>query len=158
MRATVITDASFCHTSKAGGWAAWIAYDGGPKGQHSGMFRSRPPNSGTAELQAALNGIWLAYQNGARDILVQTDCTSIVHAVQGVGGYANDYAVAKREHFPQAKVRAKHVKGHSDTQDARSWCNRWCDTQAKHWMREQRKEPHDGSTTEVSDVPTGDKN
>lgn len=141
MRATVITDASFCSVTKAGGWAAWIAYDDKrPKGQHSGMFRSRPPNSGVAELQAALNGLWLAYQNGARDILVQTDCTAIVHAVQGKGGYAETYRLAKAEHFPQAAVRAKHVKGHSSTQDARSWCNRWCDAEAKKHMRAQREE------------------
>lgn len=140
MRATVITDASFCSETKAGGWAAWIAYDRGPKGQHSGSFRSRPPNSGVAELQAALNGIWIAYQNGARDILIQTDCMAIVHAVQGSGGYASAYRLARVEHFPQAAVRAKHVKGHSQTSDARSWCNRWCDAQAKIHMRKQRGE------------------
>ena len=143
MRTTVITDASFCSETKAGGWAAWIAYDVGPKGQHSGMFRSRPPNSGVAELQAALNGIWLAYQNGARDILIQTDCLAIVHAAQGKGAYGEAFRLAKRDHFPAAVIRAKHVKGHSDVQDARSWCNRWCDKQAKIHMRKQR----DGGST-----------
>lgn len=140
MRATVITDASFCHQTKSGGWAAWVAYDIGPKGQHSGMFRSRPENSGIAELQAALNGIWLAYQNGARDILIQTDCMSIVHAVNGTGAYAKLYRLAKTGHFPQAKVRAKHVQGHTQVADARSWCNRWVDARAKYWMRRQREE------------------
>ena len=142
MRATVITDASFCHQTKAGGWAAWIAYDQGPKGQHSGMFRSRPKDSGTAELQAALNGIWLAYQNGARDILIQTDCMPVVHAVQGFGTgvYVAIYRDARRQHFPDAAVRAKHVRGHTSTDDARSWCNRWADSAAKKQMRKQREE------------------
>jgi ribonuclease HI len=143
-RATVITDASFCSETRSGGWAAWIAYDGGgPKGQHAGMFRNRPLNSGVAELQAALNGIWLAYQNGARDILIQTDCLAIVHAAQGKGAYGKTFMLEKRTHFSQAVIRAKHVKGHSTTQDARSWCNRWADKQAKLYMRKQR----DGETT-----------
>ena len=115
-----------------------IAYDGGARGQHSGMFRSRPTNSGLAELQAVLNGIWLAYQNGAKEILVQTDCMSVVHAVQGMGAYARLYLNAKAEHFPAAVVRAKHVKGHTQVADARSWCNRWCDRNAKEQMRKQR--------------------
>lgn len=143
MRATVITDASFCGKTKAGGWAAWIAYDKGAKGRHGGMFRSRPSNSGIAELHAALNGIWIAYQNGARDILVQTDCMSIVHAVKGVGGYAKHFRDARMKHFPQAVVRAKHVRGHTDKDDARSWCNRWADEHAKYWMKMQRKETND---------------
>lgn len=145
MRATVICDASFCSRTKAGGWAAWIAYDGGTKGRHSGKFRSRPSNSGTAELQAVLNGIWIAYQNGARDILVQTDCMAIVHAVKGGSVYGKIFVAAKRDHFPLAAVRAKHVRGHTDVADSRSWCNRWADKEAKKHMREQRKEPSDGS-------------
>ena len=141
MKATVITDASFCHETKAGGWAAWIAYDGGTKEKQSGNFRSRPPNSGVAELQAALIGIWFAYKNGAREILIQTDCMSVVHAVQQRSGpYASKYREAQLEHFKDAKVRCKHVKGHSSTQDARSWCNRWCDEAAKIQMRKQRGE------------------
>ncbi len=141
-RATVITDASFCSRTNAGGWAAWIAYDGGAKGRHSGMFRSRPANSGIAELQAVLNGIWFAYQNGARDILVQTDCMPIVHAVQGIGKgtYVSMYREAKAVHFPLAAVRAKHVRGHTAKDDSRSWCNRWADSAAKKQMRKQREE------------------
>lgn len=140
MRATVITDASFCSNTKAGGWAAWIAYDGGHKGRHAGAFRDRPPNSGIAELQAVFNGLWLAYKEGARGILVQTDCMSVVHAVRGTGPYAHLYGAAKRDHFPQAAIRARHVKGHTSVQDSRSYCNRWCDSEAKRHMRAQRKE------------------
>lgn len=146
-RATIITDASFCSRTKAGGWAAWIAYDGGTKGRHSGMFRSRPPNSGIAELQAVLNGIWIAYQNGADDILVQTDCTAVVHAVRGVGAYGKEYLAAKVAHFPKAVVRAKHVRGHTSVADSRSWCNRWADTEAKKHMRKQRRDITDGSAS-----------
>lgn len=138
MRATVIADASFCSRTKAGGWAVWVAYDGGAKGRHAGQFRSRPPNSGTAELQAVLNGIWIAYQKGARDILVQTDCMAVVHAVKGVGGYAVAYRAARVAYFPDAAIRAKHVRGHTTVADARSYCNRWADAEAKKHMREQR--------------------
>lgn len=150
MRATVICDASFCHETKAGGWACWIAYDDKAKGRHSGKFRSRPKDSGIAELQAVLNGIWISYQNGARDILIQTDCTSVVHAIKGVGAYARTYLQAKAEHFPQAVIRSKHVRGHTSVDDARSWCQRWCDAEAKKHMRDQRKQPS-GSPSESPD-------
>ena len=138
MKATVITDASFCQQTKAGGWAAWIAFDGGAKEQHSGVFRSRPQNSGFAELQAALNGIWFAYRRGSREILVQTDCLAVVHAAKHTGAYAEAFRKARVEHFPDAVINAKHVKGHTKTADARSWCNRWCDREAKYKMRQQR--------------------
>jgi ribonuclease HI len=138
MKATVIADASFCSQSKSGGWACWIAYDGGVKGKHSGLFRSNPADSSEAELNAVLNGLRLAYQNGARNILVQTDCLAIVHAVNGQNKFAAKYREAKIAHFPLACIRAKHVKGHTRTEDARSWCNRWCDTEAKKHMRRQR--------------------
>jgi ribonuclease HI len=140
MRATVITDASHCSRTKAGGWAAWIAYDGGNKGRHAGAFRERPQDSGIAELQAVFNGLWIAYNAGARDILVQTDCMSVVHAIKGMGPYAELYRAARREYFPDAAIRSRHVKGHSGIQDSRSYCNRWCDAEAKRHMRKQRDE------------------
>lgn len=143
MRATVITDASFCNRTKSGGWAAYIAYDGGTKERRSGQFRSRPPNSGIAELQAVLNGIWIAYQRGARDILIQTDCMAVVHAIKGVGGYASAYRDARLKHFSDAAIRAKHVRGHTSINDARSYCNRWADAEAGRHMRAQR----DGKTS-----------
>lgn len=139
--ATVIVDASFCSRTKAAGWAAWIAHEGA-KIKKSGQFKERPVNSTTAELLAALCGIWFAYQSGARDILVQSDCTAVIGAVQGRGGHAKQYRDAKLAHFPDASVRAKHVRGHTKTDDARSYCNRWCDSQAKIEMRKQR----DGSS------------
>lgn len=141
MRATVIADASFCSTTKAAGWAVWVAYDGGAKEKRSGVFRDRPPNSGIAELQAALNGIWLAYQHGARDILIQTDCESVVHAIKGANNaYGALWRDARDKYFPQAVIRARHVRGHTRVQDSRSWCNRWADAEAKRHMRTQREE------------------
>ena len=136
MRATVIADASFCSNTKAAGWAVWIAYDGGAKEKRSGVFRVSPPNSGIAELQAVLNGVWIAYERGARSILVQTDCLSVVHAVKGAtNAYGALWRSARVEYFPLA-----HVRGHTNVQDSRSWCNRWADGEAKRHMRLQREE------------------
>lgn len=138
MRATVIADASFCSRTGAAGWAAWIAYDGGMKGQHSGVFRSNPSGSSAAELLAVLCAIWHAHKGGAQEILVQTDCLAVVHAVNLQNRMAQTFLTAKANHFPGARVRAKHVKGHTQTTDSRSWCNRWCDAEAKRQMRAQR--------------------
>jgi len=62
----------------------------------------------------------------------------VVHAIKGVGAYAKMFREARLKHFADAAVRAKHVKGHTTVADARSWCNRWADKEAKRHMRAQR--------------------
>lgn len=96
-----------------------------------GVFHRLPQNSTEAERWAAYNGIWLAYHNGARDILVQTDCMSLVTGQHGK---------MARDMWPEANVRWKHVKGHNlhRVQDRRTWVNNWCDKNAKKEMKRQR--------------------
>lgn len=136
MKATVIADASFCPETKAAGWAVWIAADNG-KHKTSGRFKAQPISSGAAEVLAALNGIVLAYAMGARDILIQSDCIEVGSMVTK-GKW--DYAMIRSTRFPDAKVRYRHVKGHTKDEAARSWVNRWCDEEAKKHMKEQRRE------------------
>lgn len=142
-RATVITDASFCHRSKAAGWAAWIRIDGIDDPIKKYAEFKRPVRSAQeAEMLAAINGIWLAKQYGATQVLVQTDCLAVVHMLEGM---------TKKPHLKDDFTRraasagilgmrfsGRHVRGHTDTQDARSYVNRWCDTKAKTAMRRQR--------------------
>jgi ribonuclease HI len=143
-KATVITDASWCPHTNAGGWAAWINvnYPGGghQRLNRSGNFNKLVESSTWAEAYAAWNGIWLAYQMGARDILVQTDCLELVQrngrpsSVKG----ASELNCAKEAYWPDARLRWRHVRGHTSGDDRRSWVNNWCDREARKYMRQQR--------------------
>lgn len=138
MKATVITDASFCPDTKAAGWAVWIAYDGG-KIKKYGRFKRDPAHSGQAELWALLNGIAIATRAGAKLILAQSDCQSALDLVkenpdkvwQALG------LVGLKD---RPKINTKHVEGHTKHAGARYWVNRWCDTGAGSIMREIRSE------------------
>ena len=136
-RATVITDASFCPRTRAGGWAAWININW-PNGTHerikkSGLFHESPDNSTAAERWACYNGIWFAYNRGARSILAQTDCLSVVRRP-----FLNNNPAAL--HWPEAQVSWRHVKGHTAGNTRREWVNNWCDSEAKKHMRKQRSQ------------------
>lgn len=136
-RATVITDASFCPNSKAAGWAAWVTVNP-PQGQvyrvkRSGNFHRKIRNATEAEKYAAFNGIWLAYQEGCRRILAQTDCLSVVQE-----GWRAGYPYIAETHWPDAEIEWRHVKGHTRHEQARYFVNRWCDTEAKAMMNKQR--------------------
>lgn len=141
MRATIITDASFCPKTKAAGWAAWITANP-PNGkvvrlQRSGPFNDDPDSPVHAEVRAAMNGLWLAYTFGARDLLLQSDCTAVGSMLRR-GTY--DYPSIASEKWPEARVRFRHVKGHTQDPAARSWVNRWCDREARKHMKQLRGE------------------
>lgn len=148
MKATVITDASFCHETKASGWAAWIRIDGRPDPIKAyGSFKAPVDSATDAEMMAALNGLWLAYKHGATTALLQTDCLAVVEACSQP---RRQPKVRQRwlvglEHCGLAgfPVSARHVRGHTKIQDARSYVNRWCDKHAKQSMREARESSDD---------------
>lgn len=130
VRATVITDASWCPQTKAGGWASWVTMSSG-RIKRAGLFKELAGTPTQAELWAALNGIWYAVEAGATDILVQTDC-------QGVVDQINKATIPDLRYFKGLNIIARHVRGHTKVDDSRSFVNRWCDTEAKVHMRKQR--------------------
>jgi len=137
MRATLITDASFCPKTRAGGWAVWITFDGGVRCKKAGRFTDKPQHSVMAECRAAMNGLAIAYARGARDILLQSDCMAVsTMLTQGKWGFKK----AKTLHFPNAVITYRHVKGHTKNGNARSYVNRWCDAEAGQHMRAMREE------------------
>lgn len=142
-RATVICDASFCPHTHAGGWATWINinYPNGARQRlrEHGVLRGLPRSSEHAELLACMNGLWFAYQHGARDILVQTDCLALVQTLGGNSPKSRaEYHDACAVYWPEGTVRWKHVKGHTAGDDRRTWVNNWCDKHAKLHMRRKR--------------------
>lgn len=151
MRATVITDASFCPKTKAAGWAAWVRIDGRKEPiKKYGAFKQSVENSRDAEMLAAINGVFIAAREGATQVLVQTDCLAVVHMFEGV-----TVQQTIKDAFTRAQAKAgilglnvssKHVRGHTNDPASRSWVNRWCDEQAGKEMRAHRAELSGGYT------------
>lgn len=139
--ATVIVDASFCPQTKLATWAAWIRMDGAPKTQKVAAFRDTVASSTEAELRAALNGLYLAQKMGAEAVQLQSDCMAVANALDDPCR-----AVLFTRRMEAAgitglrMVKLKHVKGHTNGDDARHWCNNWCDNAARNKLREIRQE------------------
>lgn len=127
---TVITDASYCPETKVGGWGIWI---GGKQGFSGPIPPGILESSNDAELFAAAAGISLAIEHyGSRNILIQSDCMGVqalVRKPKTRQKWLGD------EHLT---LRFKHVPGHTERPEARFYCNRWCDQQARRHMRETR--------------------
>lgn len=141
MKATVITDASFCNKSNAAGWAAWIRIDGAVPIKAYGAFKGYIARSDIAEMKAAINGIYLARKHGATSILLQTDCLVVVHMANGQcgpKGKSRWHRAMKAAGLTKDGITARHVKGHTTTADARSHVNRWCDENARREMARVR--------------------
>jgi len=136
MRATVITDASFCPETKVAGWAGWIRIDGHPVPiKRMGKIKGPVNDATEAEVYAALNGIWVAVMSGATQVLIQSDCMSVINLVQRKALSVRlikiwDEALARPE-FATVGITAAHVKGHGLIKDARTFVNAWCDTNAR---------------------------
>lgn len=138
LKATSNTDASWCPHTGAGGWAAWIALDGGKRVKHSGRFHKLAESSNQAELWAILNGLYLAAMNGAEHVLCQSDCQDALSRVNKRGHWGPDVKQLVKQ-FPKLRVvRTKWVKGHKLDGSARAWVNDWADKTAKGHMLEQR--------------------
>lgn len=143
----MITDASFSKVKGKtyAGWAAWLRVDGISEPIKRGGAITRVPvqNSTTAEVFAAVNGVYLAKHYGATRILLQTDCLAVVAAINGTarpGAPTSALVSAAMGHagIENVLVQARHVKGHTNDPAARSWVNRWCDSEAKRHMRRVR--------------------
>lgn len=146
-RATVITDASFDYggADNFGAWAAWVRIDRSPKPiKGSGLLKSPVRHSTDAEIYAALNGIWLAVQHGATNVLLQTDCLTVVRLVNRPMtkvtpmGLAWAYAINSAG-LGHTYLQARHVKGHSGTGTKRTFVQDWCDREAGRHMRKARR-------------------
>jgi ribonuclease HI len=88
-------------------------------------------------------GMWHAYTAGVRIMLVQTDCMAVVDVINGstTPGQKRLREILREAlaaHMPDIEISAKHVKGHTTNEDARSWVNRWCDFHAGRHMRVER--------------------
>lgn len=138
IKATVISDASFDPHTKAAGWAAWVTIDGPIRIKQYGLIKKVCHTSNDAEMYALLNGIAMAMhtQPEIHTLWVQTDCAAVLHSIElGRRNFYDLYeTLEKRPHV----LIPRHVKGHTNTKDARSFVNRWCDEHAGKVMRKER--------------------
>lgn len=147
LRATLFADASWCHLTGVGAWAAWWKVDG-TAFSASGVFRGRMPDSTTAEACALANGLhaYAARPGLPRRVLAQTDCLGAINVFRPVPPRMTPLAAEARALVASLPVLVeyRHVRGHQRGASPRSWCNEWCDGTARLLMRRAREEAQMG--------------
>lgn len=150
---TINTDASFSFEKQSGGYAFYIVCDLF-KIQKGGKFKVVPKNSIDAEMMCMANAIYtlLAQKElpQTKLIVINSDCLTSFPKIKMKSDTESGRKVAlllralrKRMMYNGStlpKFEFRHVKGHTQNKDARSYVNRWCDEEAKKWMRLAEKE------------------
>lgn len=146
MNVTILADASHCPETKAGGYGYWIASARGKKGG-SGALNGSIASSTLAEMMAIANaihhGVKLNLVQGHDILLIQTDCESAIFAFTNKRkGSAEEKKVVeyvqKVMGLLKLTIEYKHVKGHTNSSEARFAANNACDRAARKAMRRAR--------------------
>lgn len=147
MWVTIIADASYCPETDKAGYGFWIASQRGKQGG-DGILESEVGNNIVAEMMALLNALHVAVKRGLvvkKDcVLLQTDCQPAIDAFNGrrnnitqqekdLVSWYTDFVGRHELH-----MRIKHVKGHTNSDDARFVVNNICDRKARRNMRKAR--------------------
>lgn len=146
MLVTIITDASFCPDTLAGGYGVWIASNRG-RGTFGGPLTGTK-DSGEAEAKAACNGLHHAITNGyvmrGDRILIQIDCIPAIDLFtrKRKARHAENEALLWMEKIAKANdltLQFRHIKGHNNrcTQN-RTKAQQKCDDTAGMYMRMER--------------------
>jgi ribonuclease HI len=144
MLVTINTDASFHPTEKIGAFAFW-AVSNGFKIQKACFFRDKCLNPTDAESKAILNAFHVVSrkQKGIRKIIFNTDSLNAKAIFENDRDHIHKYHLfnklrsnynKKEQLFHGIEIEFRHVKAHSGKDDARSYVNEWCDTNAKYYM------------------------
>lgn len=148
MLVTLMTDASFCHDTRAGGYGFWAISERAKLGG-GGPLKNRVSGACAAEMMAVVNGLDAARKQGVAEtgdhFLVQVDSMDAIARfngrVQPNHSDEKDALIAlnafTREHG--VTVSFRHVKAHSGKKDQRSRANQHCDRRAKEGMRTARQ-------------------
>jgi len=149
MLVTINTDACFHTALKIGGYAFW-AVSNEFKITKSGVFRKKCTTSDDAEAKCIINALTviLKAHKGITKIIVNTDSLNAIAYLKNDKNHVSKYnlSTSKRIQFSnlflelrrlykkQLTIEFRHVKAHSNVDDARSFVNEWCDTNAKKQM------------------------
>lgn len=142
---TIISDASHCPDTLAGGYGCWIASNRGSK-EFGGPLNDAM-DSAEIEAKAACNALHYAITNGLvkrRDvILIQVDALAALEMFNGrrkprlreleILEWINNIAARN-----DLTLRYRHVKGHTNNRDARSRAQQKCDDLARQYMQQER--------------------
>jgi len=139
MTITINTDASFSNRHKIGGWACSIVCDDF-RIRKSGGFRVEPDRPQQAEIMAIGQAAGLLLSDKVtfvcNKIVINSDCIRGMREIRdGKSKYGKKVlklltkVCKKGECF--GEISWRHVKAHTDAQDARSKSNQWCDEEAK---------------------------
>ena len=139
MIVTINTDASLCHKSKIATYAYWIKHtDFLLRGVYK--FKEYPNGSTHAEIQGVINAMSILATHAQKvkceikKVVINCDNMGIKqHITKGkeYKGFYSDF----RQKLNGPKVDFRHVKGHSNDSDARSYVNRVLDMEARNLLR-----------------------
>lgn len=146
MRVTINTDASYHSGYKIGAFAFWIVCNYG-KVCKSGILKETN-SSHESELQCILNAMHCLKQQsewiGLSHVIINTDSMNSIYLINNDKHAIKKYRLSAlrdkyktlihnaKQNLPLVELR--HVKAHTDTKDARSWVNDWCDKKAKEHL------------------------
>lgn len=143
---TINTDASFDSETGAGGYAFWIVCNHFVI-KKAGFFKGKTNNCNEAEVKCIANALSeLCKQPNlpiSKFLVINTDSkqgmSMIKQRKNKIGERTNDLWKTAIKKI-QAKVsKFKHVKAHTNADNARSYVNNWCDEEAKKHMKVQRQ-------------------
>jgi ribonuclease HI len=154
MLVTILSDASYCPETRAGGYGYYAVSERG-RSHGGGPMKALRANSQDAEMCAAVNAVHFALKYGIAvpgDALVmQMDCTGAMDKLKGAECPDGDSALhqwADLIHSNGLSVSFRHVKAHVTYAEARKsprlWCNWLCDRHARDGMREARAQVKGG--------------
>lgn len=147
MLVTLMTDASHCPNTGAGGYGFWCATERG-KLPGGGPLAGVIKDSYEAEMKAVANSLKCGINAGlileGDRVLVQLDHQGVVGCINGVHSARSDVKCVLDYIFNTAKelnlkVFARHVKGHSKNTEARYASNNHCDVRAGKGMQQAKE-------------------
>lgn len=159
MLVTLMTDASHCSETGAGGFGFWCVCERG-KLAGGDMLKGFIADSYEAEMKGVANSLQTAINNGLilpRDtVLIQLDNLGVIDAIRGKWTRKNvqyivDYILSTAKNN-RLKLICKHVKGHSKQEGNRFLANNHCDKKAKEMMRKRREEINQARTDESTEL------
>ena len=147
MLVTLMTDASHCSKTNAGGFGFWCASNRGKLAGEKPL-QGKIKDSYEAEMKGVANALSIAIKANlimsGDKVLIQLDNTGVIHCIrkkckprQDVKKVM-DYIFKCKKDF-KLEFECRHVRGHSNQIGNRFSANKHCDRIAKEQMKIQRK-------------------
>lgn len=149
MIVTLMTDASHCPSTGAGGFGFWCVSNRG-KLMGGKPLSGRIQDAYQAEIKGVANSLVIGFRAGiiqqGDKVIIQLDNLAVVTGINGklkkirkdinqVLNFINSFKIENN-----LSIECRHVKGHSKNTDSRSTANKHCDSRAKEQMKLARME------------------